>query len=633
MKIKIFKLFLYFLIFQIISCNSSDLFSQQTFFLKTDSIPANTNFFSNLFDKQFNIYRLNTYFAISKKIFSGELLLKNDYNGFLIKTNENAVRDIENLNLEFNHHILEDIKLFLSAEYTLNSDSKSIGLNQAERIKSDLGIDFNYSKDYHITTAVGIERNKQVSIVNYGPRVSISLKELNLKFSDFNFAGMLLSENSYLNQGKRNSDLVVQGKLFANFVLNNSFELNLNYTRAQRDYLAFPITSNDNFERRIESKINPMFSLAYNLLDSFFLQFSGYVNSYQIKKSFNKFINSNPQTAIERTLSEQIFDFTLKFDFRSRFISPTFGLNLFYRNEENILNRKFQIDEQSFNQLAFIESQKNNYQSKFDLFGNLHWTIDRENKFIFFGNLGIFRYDTPSEFNDDDRDEFKFLGTFNYYHKFSKFINFKTELEFQLNHLVFIKASKSSLNNWNRILRFCLSPEYSSSYLRYAPAFEIISNYVSYDFEPKITSIKSFAFRQFIYRDTVLINFTRKFFLSGYLIYKYSERGLLFWKNFAMTKETEIFELFLRELFNYKIGNQNTIGIGVRVYNIKQESKSGLSLQNQYSFYSISPETEIKIFLSNNNVIFLQGWYELKFGEYKLIGETANLLLKLSIFF
>jgi hypothetical protein len=100
-----------------------------------------------------------------------------------------------------------------------------------------------------------------------------------------------------------------------------------------------------------------------------------------------------------------------------------------------------------------------------------------------------------------------------------------------------------------------------------------------------------------------------------------------------MTKETEIFELFLRELFNYRIGRQNTAGIGLRIYNIKQESKAGLNLQNQYTFYSISPETEIKIFLSNNNVIFLQGWYELKFGDYKLIGETPNLLVTLNIFF
>lgn len=609
------------------------LSAQPTFLFLTDTTQKSSNLFINSLDKQFNIYRLTNYFALSKKIFDGEFTLKNDYNGFLIKTNENAIRDIENFNLQYFQPIRENLKIFLSADYSLNSDSKSIGLNQAERMKSDLGFELNNPKYFQLSTAIGIERNKQVTIVNYGPQITISLKNLNLKFSDFNFSGLLFSENSYLNQGKRNSDFIAQAKLLGNFEANNSFELNLNYGRNQRDYIAFPPTLNDLFERRIENRINPMFSIAYNLFDSLFVQFNGNVNSYQIRKSYNYLIITNPQTAIERTLSEQIFDFTLRFDYRSKSIFPSIGINLFYRNEENILNKKFQIDEQSFNQLALIESQKNNYQSRFNLFSFFQWEIDTKNKFAFSGNIGILRYDTPSEFNDDDRDELNFLFNFAYSHKFSKLLKVRSELEFQANHLVFIKASKSSLNNWNRILRLSLSPEYTSEYFRYVPTFEIISNYVSYDFEFKSTSIQSYAFRQFIYRDTLMINLTRKFFLGGYMIYKYSERGLLFWNDFAMTKETEIFELFLRELFNYRIGRQNTAGIGLRIYNIKQESKAGLNLQNQYTFYSISPETEIKIFLSNNNVIFLQGWYELKFGDYKLIGETPNLLVTLNIFF
>ncbi len=598
-----------------------------------DTTIQKSNLFSNILDKQYNIYRLNNSFSLRRKIFNGEVFLANEYSGLIIQSNENAVRDFENFKFHINFPISTFFNVFATGNYNLNSDSKSIGLNQAEKMNSEFGIYFTLTEKINPFISFGIERNKQISVINYGPRFTFGLNNINIKLPELNIEGKFLSENCYLNFAKRNKNLISQLKIYGLFDEVNSFDLSLNYFNNQRDYVAYPIITNEFFERRIESRLSPVIAFDYNIWDSLKISFNANINSYQIKRTYNKPIIDNPNTSIERTLLEQSFDVTFKFKFINQYFSPLIGINFFFRNEENSLNKLFPIEEQRFNQIALIESQKNNYQNKINFFYYIQSNFNQNNALALNGSLSIFRYDTPSNLNDDDRDEFNFLSNISYLLRFSKILSLKTELDLQLNHLVFLKASKSSLNNWNRVIRFSLSPELKTQIVHFSPMFEVISNYIVYDFEINTNTIQSYAFRQFTYRDTLLINFTKNSFLSGNLVYKYSERGLLYWKNFAMTKETEIYELFLRELLYCRFGKRTIFGIGTRVYNIKQSSLSKLSLQNLYTFYSFSPETEIRIFLSNNNVVFLQGWYELKFGDYKLIGETPNLLLSVSLSF
>ncbi|MFN3781935.1 MAG: hypothetical protein ACK4SO_07145, partial [Candidatus Kapaibacteriota bacterium] len=200
-------------------------------------------------------------------------------------------------------------------------------------------------------------------------------------------------------------------------------------------------------------------------------------------------------------------------------------------------------------------------------------------------------------------------------------------LDLQLNHLVFLKASKSSLNNWNRVIRLSTNSFYKTDNFLWKPNLEIFSNYLVYDFETISGNVKSYAFRQFTYRDSLEIMLSKFLTLSNTLVYKYSERGNLYWKEFAMTKESKINEIFLKTMLNLSYTEKIHYGIGARLYNIKQTPfDKNLSREN-YFYYSYSPEVEIKFFLGNNNIIFLQGWYELKFWNYKIVGENPNLTI------
>jgi len=277
-----------------------------------------------------------------------------------------------------------------------------------------------------------------------------------------------------------------------------------------------------------------------------------------------------------------------------------------------------------------FEAQKNNYQSRFTLYGNLDCKFSKRDTIFFTTSIGIFRYDTPSAINDDDRDELSSITKLGYSHSFNKSLQIKTNLDLLLNHLVFLKSSRSSLNYWNRILRISINPTYNGDFLRINPNFEVLANYTVYDFESKNVGVQSYIFRQFSYRDSIFLNFSKNFYFFANIIYKLMERGTLYWKEFAMTKETSINEFFGKGLFFSRINSIAELGIGMRIYNIVQQSLLGFKTGLQYNFYSLSPETEIRIFLSKDKTIILQGWYELKFWNYKIQSKTSNVSLMIN---
>lgn len=584
-----------------------------------------SNHFYQIFDKQFNIYRYNNSFLFTRKFNKFEIGLTNEYEGFLIRGTEDSKKDAERFNFYFSQNLISYFNFFGELNYNLNSDSRTIGLNEAEKLNGNLGISFNLPSVGKSFITYGIERNKQVSINQQGPRLAMGAT-----IEKINITEVLLNSNFFLERvelkdGRKNSTLLLQTQIDGKFEDQNTLFLALDYQNLRRDYIVFPIYITNFFETRYENKIIPTFGLYYNLFDKTFLSFSGQFYSYRIQRFYNLYDPTNQYTATERTLYEQSLDLNFELTAQTKIFSPKIGVNYFYRNEENVINKKFDIDNITFNQLSSIEFQKNNYQTRLKVFYNFLLMPNNSNTTLISGNASLLRYDTPSEMNDDDRDEFQFISSVSTKQRFSQYYSLTLTFDIQLFHLVFLKSTRSSLNNWNRIIKLSASSDYQTNSFWWKPTFEIFSNYLVYDFES--SNIQSFAFRQFVYRDSIEINLSNslKFFYT--IVYKTSERGTLFWKDFSMTKELNIKEIFTKTMLFFLLNNKVQFGFGGRAYNITQKPTSKNRIPDNYSYYSFSPETEIKIFLSKNNVIFLQGWYELKFWNYKIDGKNPNLML------
>lgn len=603
-------------------------FSQlQSLFLVDTTLPS-SNYFKTFFEKQYNIYQLSHSFDFRTITELGDFFISQQYLGNLIEgVEEKSGRDDENLRFIYSKNMNGFSNLFIEGNYILNSDSRAIGINKVQRLNGNLGINLLFPIVGNIIGSLGYERNSQIQLNANGIRYRADWKPEKITFSEFSIQNTLNFEFLNLTDGRRNNDVSISSNLLGIFLGKNTLSLSVNYKSIRRDFVAFPYFTAGFFDTRWEWKFFPSLNISYNILENLLIRFSTDMRSYNVQRYYNKYDPTNQYSAVRRNLMEQTLTFNSELRYKSEIFEPLLGFNYYSRNEENSLTQNFQLSESVFAQMVQFEAQKNNYQSRFTLYGGLDSRFSKRDTIFLTTSIGIFRYDTPSGINDDDRDELNSITKLGYSHSFNKSLNIKTSLDLLLNHLVFLKSTRSSLNNWNRILRFSINPTYNGDFLRINPNFEVLANYTVYDFESKNVGVQSYIFRQFSYRDSIFINFNKNFYFFSNIIYKLMERGTLYWKEFAMTKETSIDEFFWKGLFFSRINSIAEFGIGMRIYNIVQKSWGTFKMGFQYNFYSLSPETEIRIFFGKDKTIILQGWYELKFWNYKIQSKTSNVTL------
>ncbi|MCX7879983.1 MAG: hypothetical protein N2517_04915 [Ignavibacteria bacterium] len=607
------------------------IFLQPSQFVAFDRAFLPTNYYSTIFDKQYNIYKLNSSISLNKNILFGRVVFNNLYSGSIIKGVDDAFRNEENLNFTYFAQIFTPISLLFQTNYLLNSDSRNIGIKEAERFNGNLGLEFELFNKLRGGVSFGREHNQQWVVKTNGTRYFLYFETSNLKFINFTFNNRLVNERLSLQKERKFSNFSFHSNLSGIFEDSSQIFFDLNYKENTMDYIVPPTYLPDFFERRTHYTFSPSVSFKYFLLDNFSTFFKLDFLSFLVQREYNKFDPTNAFSALRKELTENSISLNLNFDLKTPTFYPLLGISYFYRNEDNSLKPKFEIDEKTLSQLYSLEYQKNNIQTRLNLYLSLGLEPDRKNTFSMSSNIGIMRYDTPSPLNDDDRDEFSAITNISYKRIFSSYLLFTAQLELHLNHLVFLKATRSMLNNWNRIIRLTASTQYRTEFLSYSPSVEIISNYVTFDFESTGKSVQSYAFRQISYRDSLFVPLSKSLSLFGNAIIKFSERGTLFWKEFSMTKETITNEIFLRYLLGTEIVENLRFSFGGRIYNIEQSPLVAYQINRVYKYYSFAPETEIRFFYNDNNIVFLQGWYELKFWNYKVAGVVPNLILKISV--
>jgi len=143
------------------------------------------------------------------------------------------------------------------------------------------------------------------------------------------------------------------------------------------------------------------------------------------------------------------------------------------------------------------------------------------------------RYDTPDSKNFDDRDEIRLLIESRYEHKFERDFSLGIRLSTNLNHIVYLFGERSADNHWNRV--FSLSSEIKSnltSNIYTVQSFGVLANYFDYDYDDRITPIRSLVLRNFRYSQSTNIEMSQNIsFLLSSLI-ELEEDGKLNWDKF-----------------------------------------------------------------------------------------------------
>jgi hypothetical protein len=131
----------------------------------------------------------------------------------------------------------------------------------------------------------------------------------------------------------------------------------------------------------------------------------------------------------------------------------------------------------------------------------------------FYAEFGsrIYRYDTPSEDNLDDRDELYSHGLLRYEHTFTSFFKASAGLRISQNHLVYLKSERSAQNNTINSIILSTSTEYRSDKVTNSLLGEVFANYTQYDFDlPSnvLSGTRDYVIRGMSLRDSFFVPFS-----------------------------------------------------------------------------------------------------------------------------
>jgi len=208
-----------------------------------------------------------------------------------------------------------------------------------------------------------------------------------------------------------------------------------------------------------------------------------------------------------------------------------------------------------------------NSSSRLQLSGELSTPAGRIDSLYAYASVSRFQYDTPDTNNFDDRDELRINSQFIYGRQIRPALRLEVQASISLYHMVYIFGERSADNSWNRILR--LRPV-----LRYAPsrrlqwhnAFEVLANYVDYDFDNLALQTRSFVFRKFAWDDSLRLEVTRRSSVKLDYRLQLEENGQLYWEAWKERLLTTRTSHWLQLRLLYAAGPSLSLGPGYGFY-------------------------------------------------------------------
>ena len=592
--------------------------------------------FSN-FDKILDTYYLNTGFNLSGNFSKISLGVFENFRSTLFKSTTQSIRDEQYLTITGKYQLTEDYNLGISANNTSLSDDRNTLLNKTKISYLTLFNEVHLTKDILITPFGGYSNNIQVGEEDNGPVYGFEGAANNLSFPDF-------SINSVFKF--RNEDILPRRNLLRYFDLsvNNPFNPSVTnlvsgrFTSSRKDFY-FPADSVisttfdivNNIESRTETNYFAEDKLRYSeIFSNVDFEISGTVNWRTIDRETRyKSAEVQSKNIFDTNIEELILSLGSTLFYRTGSFNSSLSFNFGERDEKHLTKRYDEIDESFYEQRSELESRKNNNSTRATIAFNSDYDFSRTDKLVFSLYHNKLRYDTPSDDNDDDRDEILSIARLRYSKNLSPFFQAFINSEATLSHIVYLFAGRSSNNNINRVLRLAAGGHYQGANVSSLNTFEVSANYTVYDFEDLNSSLRSISFRQFIATDSSRISLSNRFafVITGYI--KLSEQADLNWGEFAERPSRFLQEIFAvpKIMLTY---NSAWFGIGLRYFSLNTFKYDELTRIPDTRYSSYGPLVEIIYNVYGSLNLLIDGWYEFISINNVPDRERANFIMRLN---
>lgn len=541
-----------------------------------------------------------------------------------------ATRDDQNSQVSWMLPLSEHFKTFIRQGWILSRDSRSVGLNSLERINGAAGLRFSPDNDYSVEVLGGLEQSTQLGNVAVGPLLGVVAQASNIALDQWQFSASGVADWQKLDEARTNTDVDIQANVVHEIDENSSVRVSVQSITLGREFFSsLGGPGGLGVERRLERKLIAESGINYAPVPWLVAGMQARLESNGADRSFN-----NPDTltlisSVERQLRELSIDVEgfLRANTASGYAQ--LGASIFTRTEQNGVNNVHAIAASDLEVIRRQEFQRDNQAVRTRLFGRAEFRPSEVDTIRLDANGWLIRYDTPSASNDDDRDELATVLSASYARKLSEVTSFSLGVSAQYLHLVFLKASRSALNNTNRVIRLTPTIHINGSVVRMQPQIEILANYTVYDYEGTSSSVRSFSFRQLSLRDSVRVQLTPLVHAESQILVRYFERSSLQWSTFAELPETGNLEYLLKLLIFTQPSAYINVGAGLRLYTLDQYTIApGLPSQNMGTLHSAGPEVALRYSTLGGSILTLSGWYEFQRINEHTTRELPNVLLR-----
>jgi len=569
-----------------------------------------------------------------------DYIFKKRYRGSIMRTNTIAIQDNLTVQGLLKHQFTPAFSILGQVLYSSRSDSRDIALQSAKRTGGYLGIGYK-GTILRGEAYGGYEGNEQLGIAGGGASFYGQASHVPLTLGE----GLMIrsrggAQFTVIDSVRRMADIDISLNAYTlrDDRAKNTLSIELRSTLLNRDFYSPQGGSRGILavEQRKEQRHRANADIGIEIIPMISADFNVNAEIADIGRLFQKPITEYSNTSINRNLQEFTLNVSggLTYQSESGTMLRT-GFSLFNRDEKNAVLQVYDIAQDQLDIIRKQEFQRDNVSNRFRLFSLGQFVISSEDTIGFDIAGSLLRYDTPSLQNNDDRDEQLIIGSVFWRRSITQDLTMSIVGGLQQTHFVFLKAERSSFNNRNSSIRFVPSLHWITHSFEMHPQFEVLANYTIFDFELPGTAMRSFSFRQFSYRDSIMYHFHKGWTLESNLFIRRFDRGIMSWSEFSETPITKSTEQFFKFLIFAPAFRGLRIGLGGRLYRLLQEPYKQIAGQSQLQAHTFiyGPEMSGTMFYQDGSSISLKSWYEWQqFGE-NIRRNQINVFLQASIQF
>jgi hypothetical protein len=596
-----------------------------------------------IFDNSLNTYRWDGNIFYNKNFSDFEVLINEQYKSSLIQTTRKLIRDEQNLNFNLYYKLLPYLRTATRVSSLILTDNQSDKLGSVTSHSFYSGLEYKPTDEITLEPMVGMRYDKQLNQADDGFSYLFNAKADNFDIANSKIFLLSNFEGNYLSPRKletQNISLSFKQDFFQQTrnVLNLIYRKNLRefyFTADPKIQLEYDLINN--IEKRDEKYFSAFDTLDYYAGNGLQFSLNGTASIRDIDRSVRyKPLDINDYDT--RYLDNNIHDFKIEGIAQIKYEpSESFGsqLQVIYseRDVKHSLLQDGLLPPPIADNRKNYEERKNNISRRTTVSASMNFSITENHRVALSGSSSILRYDTPSKENDDDRDELWMAYNLTTYHRINKYFSFQIPMNAYLTHIVYLLGTRSANNNWNRIIRlaprFAYFPFQSFSTTN---IFEVLANYTAYDFEDRLTSVKSFSFRQFSFVDSSYLSLSKKIGVDWYNNVRLYERGELNWKAFK-GRPINYFEdkTYITQL-RYTYGQYLLFSTGIRYFSQSTYNYEGKSKRLLTFLRSIGPIASIIWTIESKTELLIRGFYEkIEYTRTKTHSST-NLLMNIKIY-